>query len=233
MEPFFPRAITTISRLGGVDFAPTSSTTRFPPAGGRTRPPRGQTQLRAGDHGRSRARPAPGTTGGWPTDAQVISEDPTERFQGTDATEPLVLSNRGYQFMLDESEARRSGISAEQVATFLRDYRIGDNIPDGQDVPSGFAERLDERIYLTALTPAVQEGSAVRACTEVIEPTAFRSRQQSSIVQGWARSNRCCQQTIPNRSRPRSRASAVGPVPPRPAPPTAAPDSSQRIPPRL
>jgi hypothetical protein len=64
-----------------------------------------------------------------------------------------MLSNRGYQYILNSKEMQRNDIKAEQVAEFIRDYRIKDNVTDGNAVPAAFEGRERERLFLTALTP--------------------------------------------------------------------------------
>jgi hypothetical protein len=64
-----------------------------------------------------------------------------------------MLSNRGYQYILNSKEMRRNDIIPEQVASFIRNYRIKDNVTDGENVPAAFEGRERERLFLTALTP--------------------------------------------------------------------------------
>jgi len=86
--------------------------------------------------------------------------------------------------MLDQSEARRSGVSTEMLLHSSGDYRIRDNISTVRlsraRSPSGSMSASTD-----GHASAVEESSAVRSCTEVIELTAFWSRQQARIVQGW------------------------------------------------
>jgi hypothetical protein len=45
----------------------------------------------------------------------------------------------------------QDGISYEQVADFLVDYRIEDNIPEGRDdIPEQYADRMQEPIFEAA-----------------------------------------------------------------------------------
>jgi hypothetical protein len=47
---------------------------------------------------------------------------------------------------------RANDVTPAQVAAFIRDYRLRDNVADGTDVPERYEDRLDERLYLTAMT---------------------------------------------------------------------------------
>jgi hypothetical protein len=55
--------------------------------------------------------------------------------------------------MLDKREMRRNGVTARDVAQWVRAYRLGDNVPRGEEVAQSFIGHEDERLYLTALTP--------------------------------------------------------------------------------
>lgn len=101
------------------------------------------------DHGMT---PYPEETGGWNIIMSETSADIEERFDKVTPDVPLILSNRGYQIMLNKKEMRRNDVAPEEIARFLRDYTIGDNAPT-KDVLGDFSERTEERIFLTALTP--------------------------------------------------------------------------------
>lgn len=101
------------------------------------------------DHGMT---PYPADTGGWNIIMTETSADIEERFDKVTPDKPLILSNRGYQIMLDHKEMKRNKVEPEQVADFLRSYTIGDNAPN-RDSLGRFSERTEERVFLTALTP--------------------------------------------------------------------------------
>jgi predicted AlkP superfamily pyrophosphatase or phosphodiesterase len=101
------------------------------------------------DHGMT---PYPSATGGWNIVMTETSADIEDRFDKTTPDVPLILSNRGYQIMLDKREMARNDVTPEQVAAFLRSYTIGQNAPN-DDALGEFRNRTDERIFLTALTP--------------------------------------------------------------------------------
>lgn len=102
------------------------------------------------DHGQT---PYPEETGGWNIIMSETSADIEERFDNVTPNIPLIQSNRGYQIMLNKKEVRRNDLDPAEVARFLRNYTIGDNAPDKGSL-GRFSERTEERVYLTALTPA-------------------------------------------------------------------------------
>ena len=101
------------------------------------------------DHGMT---PFPEDTGGWNIIMTETSEDIEDRFDLETPESPLILSNRGYQIMLDKKEMKLNDVTPEEVARFLREYTIGDNAPT-QESLGKFSDRTDERVFLTALTP--------------------------------------------------------------------------------
>ncbi|HEX2051520.1 MAG TPA: alkaline phosphatase family protein [Actinomycetota bacterium] len=102
------------------------------------------------DHGLA---PHPGSRDGWSIDAAEMKAD-VERALAPRSRRPLVVSHRGYQLYLDHGVMRAEGVSADDVAAFVRDYRLGDNVSDANRsrLPK-FDDRRRERLYLTALTP--------------------------------------------------------------------------------
>ena len=101
------------------------------------------------DHGMT---PYPEDTGGWNIIMTESSADIEERFDKETPDVPLILSNRGYQIMLNEKEMKLNGVEPEEIARFLREYTIGENAPNKETLGK-FEERSDERVFLTALTP--------------------------------------------------------------------------------
>lgn len=102
------------------------------------------------DHG---MQPFPDVTGGWSINTAEMTEDLERRFDKVTPNIPFMLSNRGYQYILNSKEMKRNDITPEQVASFIRNYRIKDNVAGGGRVPASFQDRENERLFLTALTP--------------------------------------------------------------------------------
>ncbi len=111
------------------------------------------------DHGMT---PTPESTGGWSIDQAELGRDMDARFDKTTPKTPLVLSNRGYMFMLDKKELERNDVTPEEIAEWLQSYSIEDNAKNGD--LKGFEDKADERVFLTAMTPAQLEQSLT--CTE-------------------------------------------------------------------
>lgn len=101
------------------------------------------------DHG---ITPYPTETGGWPIDGAEVASDIDATL--SDGKESIVLSHRGYQIFLEQDAMAAAGVTSGDVTEFLRNYRIKDNIVAGDEAPDSFARKLDERLFLTALTPA-------------------------------------------------------------------------------
>ncbi|MFN2586748.1 MAG: alkaline phosphatase family protein [Actinomycetota bacterium] len=108
------------------------------------------------DHGMT---PYAHVSGGWDIETRDMSADIERRFDKVTPNVPLIQSNRGYQIMLDRDEMRRNEVTAADVAAFVRDYRIADNVTDTNKVLPRFQDRTNERLFLTALTPEALEGA--------------------------------------------------------------------------
>ncbi|MGH2698282.1 MAG: alkaline phosphatase family protein [Actinomycetota bacterium] len=109
------------------------------------------------DHGMT---PYAEVTGGWPIVMSEIRDDIDERFNSKRPNESLIASTRGYQFFLDSAVMRANQVTPRQIAAFIRNYRLHENATDLENLPERFQERLNERIYLTAMTPAELRRSA-------------------------------------------------------------------------
>lgn len=104
-----------------------------------------------GDHGMT---PYPRVTGGWSIDTKKLTSD-IEREFNPDPDRPLIQSQRGYQMMLNKKRARAVGVTPEQVADFVADYRLKDNVLGDNKAlfEERFSDRADEKLYLAAFTP--------------------------------------------------------------------------------
>ncbi|HEV2756388.1 MAG TPA: alkaline phosphatase family protein [Actinomycetota bacterium] len=106
------------------------------------------------DHGMT---PYAHVSGGWDIETRDMSEDIEKQFDKVTPEVPLILSNRGYQIMLDRDEMRKNDVTAAEVAAFVRDYRIEDNVTDTNKVLPRFEDHTKDRLFLTALTPEALE----------------------------------------------------------------------------
>ena len=100
------------------------------------------------DHGMA---PFARSIGGWNIEVREVSKDLLERFDKTPQRK-LLLANRGYYIWLDRADARANGVTAEDVAKFMRHYTIGDNVSPTNRLTKGFEDNRDDPVYATALT---------------------------------------------------------------------------------
>lgn len=137
------------------------------------------------DHGMT---PLPTYTKGWSIELQDMTEDIEKKFDKVTPNIPLIRSNRGYQIMLNHNELKRNDITAEDVAAFVADYRIADNVTPTNKVLPRFEGRTDERLFLTAMTPdqmrealdCNQSPSALAPVRTRARTRAFATRQRKS-----------------------------------------------------
>jgi hypothetical protein len=100
------------------------------------------------DHG---VTPYPEVTGGWSIDTSEVTKD-LEREFNTASEKKMVTANRGYQFFFDKNVMRANDVTFENISAFIRNYRLHENAPNIDQVPNRFKDRLNERIYLTAMS---------------------------------------------------------------------------------
>lgn len=85
--------------------------------------------------------------GGWAISRSEISGDLGRQFDGIANEKGVIGRTSASSFFSNPDEMEANGVTPEQVSSFLSRYTIGDNIPEGTEVPEGFANRLDERIF--------------------------------------------------------------------------------------
>lgn len=96
------------------------------------------------DHGQT-----PLEIGGWPISRSEIHLDIDRAFNIDPAEGDVSLTEQtsATSFFMRRAEMKAQGITPEQVATFLTGYTIGDNIAESNEVPEGYEDRLDEKIF--------------------------------------------------------------------------------------
>lgn len=127
------------------------------------------------DHG---MQPYPDVTGGWSINTEEMTKDIERHFDRVTPNIPIMLSNRGYQYVMNAKEMKRNHVTPDDVAAFIRDYRIRDNVAAGSSLPSAFKDRGAERLFLTALTPP--ELKKALDCAR--RKTAYRLRDKRSLA---------------------------------------------------
>ncbi len=111
------------------------------------------------DHG---STPDEAATGAWPIALTLLKQRVAEHF-GVDAGR-MFMDQRVTGFWLDRGTLKKEGITSAEVADFLLDERIEDNIPEGVDVPDTYDGRRDERIF-SAVFPS-RRMPRIMACAE-------------------------------------------------------------------
>jgi hypothetical protein len=88
---------------------------------------------------------------GWPIRQGEVSDDLQRRFDRIDNGERLLERTSTALYFTNRRELKRNGVTPEEVASYLTQYSMGDNIPDGEDVPRVFRSRLDERVFAAVI----------------------------------------------------------------------------------
>jgi hypothetical protein len=95
------------------------------------------------DHGQT---PRAETTGGWPIRISEVEAD-VARFMGLPIAR-VVQNARPFALWL--SPRARQPINARRIARFLTNYRLKDNVPEGESVPSEYRAKSNSRIFAAA-----------------------------------------------------------------------------------
>ena len=109
------------------------------------------------DHGQT-----PLEVGGWPILRSEVVNDIDARFK-RDESSGIIQRTSASSFFSDSEGMAANGTTPEEVSSFLSRYTIGENIPEGDEVPEGFSDRTDERIF-DAVFPGRKLDKVV-ACT--------------------------------------------------------------------
>lgn len=90
---------------------------------------------------------------GWRIEMREMTKDLRDRFDKVTPKRSVIHASRGYYLWLDEGEMRKEDVTAEEIAAYIRNYRIRDNVSKTNKLTRRFEARRDQRLYLTALTP--------------------------------------------------------------------------------
>lgn len=101
------------------------------------------------DHG---VGPDPQAAGAWPIRMEYLQNDVAEHF-GVEVEE-MFSETSPVGFWFDQQTMEAEGITSEEVSDFLVDYRLEENIPAGEDLPSQYRDRLREPIFDAAFPSA-------------------------------------------------------------------------------
>jgi hypothetical protein len=97
------------------------------------------------DHGQT-----PLEAGGWPLSRDELLRDVGESLDTKRNGEGILERTSATSLFSNVKEMRANGVTPADVASFLSDYTIGDNVADGSAVPDGFEDRADEPILAAA-----------------------------------------------------------------------------------
>jgi hypothetical protein len=112
------------------------------------------------DHGQT-----PLEAGGWPLSRPEILGDLNARFNAVGGLS-IMEQTSASSFFARKDRMQANGVTPEEVSSFMSRYTIGDNIAEGADVPEGFEDRTDERIF-DAVFPG-RKLDRVARCTGVL-----------------------------------------------------------------
>jgi hypothetical protein len=112
------------------------------------------------DHGQT-----PLEAGGWPLSRPEILGDLNARFNA-DGGLSIMEQTSASSFFVRKDRMQANGVTPEEVSSFMSRYTIGDNVPEGAEVPQGFENRTGERIF-DAVFPG-RKLDRVARCTGVL-----------------------------------------------------------------
>lgn len=102
------------------------------------------------DHG---MQPPTSVTDGWSINTREMTDDLEKHFDHVTPDTPLVQANRGYQFFLRKGELKKNHITANDVAQWIRDYQVQDNLTGTNKIPSSYKGSPEDHLYQIAETP--------------------------------------------------------------------------------
>jgi hypothetical protein len=112
------------------------------------------------DHGQA---PDPRAVGAWPIRMQVLTKDLAEHFDAPE--EDVILDERPVGIWMNRSGSVEHAVSEGDVANWLIDYRLEDNVPLTETLPAQYEERAREPV-LAAAFPGRKMGRIWRCATE-------------------------------------------------------------------
>lgn len=102
------------------------------------------TLLLTADHGQV---PQPEDSGIWPVAPGPLGADVNEALDDNDNDVSLIERPSASGLFVDRAEARELGVSLEQIAEWLIDYRAEDNLQPGQSLPEPWADDPEQRLF--------------------------------------------------------------------------------------
>lgn len=94
------------------------------------------------DHGQT-----PIEAGGWPVSRTELLADVQRRFDRINDNLGIIQRTSATSLFSNLHEMKANGVTPEAVSSYLSRYTIGDNTPEGTEVPAGFEDRIDEPVF--------------------------------------------------------------------------------------
>ena len=91
---------------------------------------------------------------GWAIDQHEVWVDLEDRFDGVDNGKGVVKKPSAGTYFFNRGEMQTNDVTPDQVAAFLNNYTVKDNIPEGRDVPDEYKGRLRDKIFVAAIPGA-------------------------------------------------------------------------------
>lgn len=96
------------------------------------------------DHGQT---PRAQATGGWPISLNEVVADVNRQMEGSEPRSVLKARPVGLWLSRHAREPR----NARRIARFLADYRLRDNVPAGEEIPSAYRTKRNSRLFAAAI----------------------------------------------------------------------------------
>jgi hypothetical protein len=97
------------------------------------------------DHGQA---PDPRAVGAWPIRMQVLTKDLAEHYEVLE--EDVILDERPVGIWINRSGTVEHGISQGDIANWLIEYRLEENVPLTEDLPEQYEDRAREPVLAAA-----------------------------------------------------------------------------------
>jgi Type I phosphodiesterase / nucleotide pyrophosphatase len=98
------------------------------------------------DHGQA---PDALALGSWPI-SQALFRDDIARHFGIEDDNELFQGSQSSALFLDADTMAEQNITAEEIADFIINYRLGENVADGQEPPEKYMDRKNELLFSAA-----------------------------------------------------------------------------------